>query len=178
MPNCSNLAHLAINGWPKQPHRKTQAKKHARARRREPAGLFPALRLCHRTLVLQLQTYSDGVVQAPAPARLIEGGLPTEATVAQVLVPKYADHLPLYRQAQIYARSLAPAPAVCGPAPPTTVPWAGRIHRVLPMSMRPTARPSGRSPIWRASREFCRSTAMPVTANSPTAATSSLRSAE
>jgi transposase len=41
------------------------------------------------------------VVQASAPARLIEGGLPTEATVAQVLVAKYADHLPLYRQAQI-----------------------------------------------------------------------------
>ena len=39
----------------------------------------------------------------PAPARLIEGGLPTEATVAHVLVSKYADHLPLYRQAQIYA---------------------------------------------------------------------------
>jgi transposase len=46
----------------------------------------------------------DVIVQAPAPARLIEGGLPTEATVAQVLVSKYADHLPLYRQAQIYAR--------------------------------------------------------------------------
>ena len=44
------------------------------------------------------------VVQAPAPARLIEGGMPTEATVAHVLVSKYADHLPLYRQAQIYAR--------------------------------------------------------------------------
>jgi transposase len=44
------------------------------------------------------------VVQAAALARLIEGGLPTEATVAQVLVSKYADHLPLYRQAQIYAR--------------------------------------------------------------------------
>ena len=46
----------------------------------------------------------DGVVQSPAPARLIEGRLPTEATIAQVLVSKYADHLPLYRQAQIYAR--------------------------------------------------------------------------
>ena len=43
-------------------------------------------------------------MQAPAPARLIEGGVPTDATVAQVLVSKYADHLPLYRQAQIYAR--------------------------------------------------------------------------
>ena len=47
---------------------------------------------------------TDGVVQAPAPARLIPGGLPTEATVAHVLVSKYADHLPLYRQAQIYGR--------------------------------------------------------------------------
>lgn len=36
----------------------------------------------------------DGVMQAEAPARLIEGGLPTEPTVAQVLVSKYADHLP------------------------------------------------------------------------------------
>jgi len=47
---------------------------------------------------------TDGVVQAPAPNRLIEGGLPTEALVADVLVSKYADHLPLYRQAQIFAR--------------------------------------------------------------------------
>ncbi len=47
---------------------------------------------------------TDGVIQAPAPARLIPGGLPTEAMVAHVLVSKYADHLPLYRQAQIYSR--------------------------------------------------------------------------
>jgi len=46
----------------------------------------------------------NGIVQAPAPARLIPGGLPTEATVAHVIVSKYADHLPLYRQAQIYSR--------------------------------------------------------------------------
>jgi transposase len=62
-----------------------------------------------RVLVVRRPKYAcraceNGVVQAPAPARLIEGGLPTEATVAQVLVSKYADHLPLYRQAQIYAR--------------------------------------------------------------------------
>lgn len=44
------------------------------------------------------------VVQAPALARIVEGGIPTEALIAQVLVAKYADHLPLYRQAQIYAR--------------------------------------------------------------------------
>ena len=47
----------------------------------------------------------QGVVQAPAPAHLIIGGLPTEGALAQVPVSKYADHLPLYRQSQIYARS-------------------------------------------------------------------------
>jgi transposase len=46
----------------------------------------------------------SAVVQAPAPARLIEGGLPTEPLVAQVIVAKYADHCPLYRQAQILTR--------------------------------------------------------------------------
>jgi len=46
----------------------------------------------------------SAVVQAPAPSRIVEGGIPTEALIAQVLVSKYADHLPLYRQAQIYAR--------------------------------------------------------------------------
>ena len=45
-----------------------------------------------------------GVIQAPAKPRLIEGGMPTEATIASVIVSKYADHLPLYRQSQIYAR--------------------------------------------------------------------------
>ena len=45
-----------------------------------------------------------GVTQAPAPAHIIAGGMPTEATLAHVLVSKYADHLPLYRQAQIYSR--------------------------------------------------------------------------
>lgn len=47
---------------------------------------------------------TDGVVQASAPARLIPGGLPSEATVAHVLVSKYAAHLPLYRQARICSR--------------------------------------------------------------------------
>jgi transposase len=44
---------------------------------------------------------TDGVTQAPAPERLIKGGLPTEAMIAYVLVAKYAWHLPLYRQAQM-----------------------------------------------------------------------------
>jgi transposase len=47
----------------------------------------------------------QGVTQAETPAHLIEGALPTEGAIAHVLVSKYADHSPLYRQAQIYARS-------------------------------------------------------------------------
>ena len=45
------------------------------------------------------------VVQAPAPERLIAGGLATPALLAQVLVSKYCDHTPLYRQSQIFARN-------------------------------------------------------------------------
>ena len=44
------------------------------------------------------------VVQAPAPERPIDGGMATEALLAQVLIGKYSDHLPLYRQSQIFAR--------------------------------------------------------------------------
>jgi transposase len=47
---------------------------------------------------------AGGVAQAPAPAHLIEVALPTERLIAHVLVSKYADHLPLYRQSQIFAR--------------------------------------------------------------------------
>jgi transposase len=55
----------------------------------------------------------EAVVQAPAPERLIKGGLPTEAMVAYVLVAKYAWHLPLYRQAQmsIGGNSMAVSPS-------------------------------------------------------------------
>jgi len=42
--------------------------------------------------------------QAAAPERLIAKGMATPGLVAQVLVNKYCDHLPLYRQAQIFAR--------------------------------------------------------------------------
>lgn len=44
------------------------------------------------------------VVQEPAPSRPIERGLAGPGLLAHVLVSKYADHLPLYRQSEIYAR--------------------------------------------------------------------------
>lgn len=53
---------------------------------------------------LACRTCSDGVLQAPAPIYLVPGGLPTDALVADVVVSKYADQLPLYRQEQILKR--------------------------------------------------------------------------
>ena len=46
----------------------------------------------------------DRVVEAPAPSRPIERGLAGPGLLAHVLVSKFADHLPLYRQSEIYAR--------------------------------------------------------------------------
>jgi transposase len=46
----------------------------------------------------------ERVVEAPAPARPIDRGLPGPGLLAHVLVSKYGDHLPLYRQSQIFAR--------------------------------------------------------------------------
>lgn len=44
------------------------------------------------------------IAQVPAPERVIAGGLATPALLAHVLVSKYCDHTPLYRQSQILAR--------------------------------------------------------------------------
>jgi transposase len=46
----------------------------------------------------------EHIVQAPAPSRPIARGLAGPGLLAHVLVSKYADHLPLYRQSEIYAR--------------------------------------------------------------------------
>lgn len=47
----------------------------------------------------------DAIVQAKAPGRPIAGGLAGPALLAHVLTAKYCDHLPLYRQSEIYARA-------------------------------------------------------------------------
>ena len=46
----------------------------------------------------------EAFVQAPLPSRPIQRGRPGPGLLAHVLVSKYGDHLPLYRQEQIYAR--------------------------------------------------------------------------
>jgi transposase len=47
----------------------------------------------------------ESLVQANAPSRPIERGYAGPCLLAHVIVSKYCDHLPLYRQSQIYARS-------------------------------------------------------------------------
>jgi transposase len=49
-------------------------------------------------------TKCDCIVQAEAPSRPIERGLAGPGLLAHVLVSKYCDHLPLYRQSEMYAR--------------------------------------------------------------------------
>jgi transposase len=49
-----------------------------------------------------------GVVQAKAPAHLLEGSWPTEALVAQIAVSKHSEHMPLNRQAVVMARHGVP----------------------------------------------------------------------
>ena len=47
----------------------------------------------------------QSLIQAPVPAQIIDKGIPTAGLLAQVLVAKYADHVPLYRQEGIFARA-------------------------------------------------------------------------
>lgn len=47
----------------------------------------------------------ETLVQAPVPAHIIDKGIPTAGLLAQVLVAKYQDHLPLYRQEGIFGRA-------------------------------------------------------------------------
>ncbi len=66
------------------------------------------------------------IVQAAAPSRPVERGLPTAALLAQVIGAKYADHCPLYRQEGIYRRS-------SGVEPPRAMlaSWVGEAAQLL-----------------------------------------------
>ena len=97
------------------------------------------------------RTCTDGVVQAPAPPRLIEGGLPTEALVAQLVVGKYADHLPHYRQHQILQRAGIEIDRSC------LAEWVGRAAFALrPVTERLLAH------LKRSAKLFCDETPAPV----------------
>ncbi|MFM1987982.1 MAG: hypothetical protein RJA99_939 [Pseudomonadota bacterium] len=67
----------------------------------------------------------ERLVQAPMPPSVIDKGVPTARLLAQVLVSKYADHVPLARQETIYAR--------CGVSLPrsTQAEWVGECGQRL-----------------------------------------------
>lgn len=62
----------------------------------------------------------ETLTQAPMPAHIIDKGIPTTGLLAQVMIAKYADHLPLYRQEQIFGRAGVAIPRS------TLAEWIGR----------------------------------------------------
>ena len=67
----------------------------------------------------------QSITQAPAPSRPIARGLAGPALLAHVLVSKYTDHLPLYRQSEIYAREGIDLPRS------TLADWVGQCSALL-----------------------------------------------
>jgi transposase len=70
-------------------------------------------------------TKCDAIVQADAPARPIARGRAGAGLLAHVLMAKYADHLPLYRQSEIYAREGVEL------SRSTLAEWVGQCHALL-----------------------------------------------
>ena len=80
----------------------------------------------------------DRIVQAAAPSRPIERGVAGPGLLAHVLVSKYGDHLPLYRQSEIYAREGVELDRS------TLADWVGGTSRLLaPGGSAATSRASG-----------------------------------
>jgi transposase len=67
----------------------------------------------------------EKIVQSPAPVRPIARGMAGPALLAHVLVSKYCDHLPLYRQSQIFAREGIDLDRS------TLADWVGGAHALL-----------------------------------------------
>lgn len=67
----------------------------------------------------------ETLVQAPVPAHVIDKGMPTAGLLADVVVGKYVDHLPLYRKEHIYGRAGLAIPRS------TLAAWAGQVGVAL-----------------------------------------------
>jgi len=95
----------------------------------------------------------ETITQAPMPSLPIERGRPGPGLLAHVLVSKYADHLPLYRQAEIYAREAVDLNRS------TLADWVGKAAWLL----RPLVDALGRE-VMSAERLFADDTPVPVLA--------------
>ncbi len=67
----------------------------------------------------------ETLIQAPVPAQVIDKGVPTAGLLAHVLVAKFGDHLPLYRQESIFGRAGYAIPRS------TLAEWVGRCGVAL-----------------------------------------------
>ena len=70
-------------------------------------------------------THCETLVQAPVAPHIIDKGIPTTGLLAQVLVAKFLDHLPLYRQERIFERAGLPI------ARSTLAQWVGECGAQL-----------------------------------------------
>jgi transposase len=95
----------------------------------------------------------EAITQAPMPSLPIERGRPGAGLLAHVLVGKYADHLPLYRQAEIYGRDGVDLDRS------TLADWVGKSASLL----RPLVEALGRE-VMTADRLFADDTPVPVLA--------------
>ena len=62
----------------------------------------------------------ETLIQAPVPAHVIDKGVPTAGLLAHIMLAKFADHLPLYRQEKIFGRAGLPI------ARSTLAQWVGQ----------------------------------------------------
>jgi len=71
----------------------------------EALDIVPAILRVKRTIRPRYacRASTTGITQAPAPVRFMDGGMATTALAAHFVTSKFAWHLPLYRQAQIFA---------------------------------------------------------------------------
>jgi transposase len=76
----------------------------------------------------------ERMVQTPAPPRPIPRGMAGPSLLAHILVAKFDDHLPLYRQGEIFARLGADIPRS------TLIDWCGQAAAALPPARQPDPR--------------------------------------
>ncbi|MFH0902794.1 MAG: IS66 family transposase [Pseudomonadota bacterium] len=79
----------------------------------------------HRLEKVACRPCGDGVTTAPGPNKVIEGGIPGPGLLASILVDKYRDGLPLYRQAYRFSRLGLDLPRS------TLIGWVAQAARVL-----------------------------------------------
>ncbi len=92
----------------------------------EQLDVIPAQFFVHRHIRPQYACrHCDTVTAVPPPPQVIDKGVPAPGLLAQILVSKYADHVPLYRQAVIYARQRVFIPRA------TQAGWVGACEVLL-----------------------------------------------